>query len=103
MKKIWNVINEACGSFLAWIDREAVAFWIALALSVLGFLCAQPNEGIPVLNVALLALAVGVLTMAILLEGSCIVLNKSYNTKAFLYSCVGAFIGTLACLGIALI
>ena len=103
MKKIWNVINEACGDFLAWIDKEAVAFWLALVLSILGFLCAQPNEDIPVLNVALLGLLVGVLTLAVLLEGSCIVLHKNYNTKAFLYSCAGAVLGTLACVAIALI
>lgn len=103
MKKIWNVINEACGDFLAWIDRESVAFWLALVLSVLGFICAEPADDVPVINVSLFAFIVGFLTVALLLGGSCIVLRKGYNVRALIYGSIGALMGTLACLAIALI
>ena len=41
MKKIWNIINECLGTALAWLDKEAVAFWVAFVLAVAGFLGAD--------------------------------------------------------------
>ncbi len=103
MKKIFNIINKVCCNIVVWIDREPVAFWTAFILSVLGFVCAAPTEGIPAGNVAVLALAIGLLSIAALLGGSCLLLCKNFNLKSFIYGCIGAVFGTLACLSFTII
>ena len=96
MKKIWNFINEFCGTILAWLDSKAHAFWFALVLTVLGFFGADPVEGIALLNVCFFAFLVGVLTTGVLLFGTSIVKKSEYNFPALVYGCFGSFFGVLA-------
>ena len=96
MKKIWNIINECLGTALAWLDKEAVAFWVAFVLAVAGFLGADPVDGVGVLNVSVLAFVVGAGMVAFCLLGTQIVRHsESYNWKSAAYGASGALIGVI--------
>ena len=99
MKKIWSFINECCGSFLAWFDNKAVAFWFAFTLAVLGFFGADPVSDIPTINVCILAFLFGVGMVALLLLGTQIVKNsESYKWENAAYGAAGSVIGVIIAL-----
>ena len=93
MKKIWNFIDKCWGTFLAWFENKAFAFSFALVLAQLGFTFADPIEGIPVVNVYVLAWLIGSLTTAVLLFGTSIVKKTTYDWLSLLWGCIGSTIG----------
>lgn len=95
MKKIWNFIDNCWGTFLALFDNKAFAFSFALVLTELGFIYAQPNPDIPVVNVYVLAWLIGALMTAVLLFGTSIVKKTTYNWWSLLCGCIGSFCGLL--------
>lgn len=90
-----KVLNKIFGTILAWFDNSAFTFVFGLVLSMLAFIGADPIKGIPTLNIAVFAFLVGILTVAVLLVGSGIVLKKEYNWKSALYGIAGSALGTL--------
>lgn len=98
MKKIWNFIDNCLGTFLAWFENKAFAFVFALLLAVAGFFGADPVSGVPMFNVCILAFLVGLLTTAVLLFGTSIVVKKGYNLPSLVYASFGAFFGVLLAL-----
>lgn len=91
-------LNLIFGTILSWFDNRAFSFVFAMLLSIVAFFGADPIPGIPVANVAVLAFFVGLLTTAVLLAGSCIVLKKTYNWAAAGCALVGTLVGVLLAL-----
>lgn len=96
MKKIWNIIDKCWGGFLGLFDNKAFAFCFALVLTVLGFVFAEPNAGIPKVNVYFLAWLVGTLMTILCLFGTEIVKkSEGYNLASAVWGAFGSFGGVL--------
>lgn len=90
-----KVLNKILGTVLAWFDNPAFSFVFALVLTMVAFVGADPEPGIPVSSVAVFAFLVGLLTVVVLLSGTSIVLHKAYNWLSVVYAMVGSALGSL--------
>lgn len=91
-------LNLILGTILSWFDNRAFTFVFAFILAVVAFFCADLNPGVPTTNVAVFSLFVALLTTAILLFGSSIVMKKGYNLAAAGCGLVGSILGVLVAL-----
>ncbi len=97
-KVVMKYINLVLGTILSWFDNKAFSFVFAFILAVVAFFCADPVDGVAIANVAVFALLVAVLTTAVLLFGSSIVMKKGYNLAAAGCGLVGSVLGVLVAL-----
>ena len=88
-------LNLILGTFLGWFSSRKFSFAFALVLTIVAFFCADPNQGIPTANVAVFALAVGVLTALVLLFGNSIVTKSEVKWDCFGHAFVGSVLGVL--------
>jgi hypothetical protein len=100
MKKILDIV---LGTFLSWFDNKAFSFVFAMILAAVAFFCADPVDGISQANVAVFAFLVGLMTTALLLFGSSIVMRREYNWPAALCALIGSCVGTVSALLINII
>ena len=91
-------LNLILGTILSWFDNRAFTFVFAFILAVVAFFSADPNPGVPTANVAVFSLFVALLTTAILLFGSSIVMKKGYNLAAAGCGLVGSILGVFVAL-----
>ena len=91
-------LNLILGTILAWFDNKWFTLMFALLLSIVAFFCADPAPGVPTANVAVFSLAVGVLTVMVLLFGTSIVKKSVYNWASFGCAIVGSIVGVLIAL-----